>query len=134
MSHPEDPGRVPDPFRLDPPPDLFALPVPPVEPTLSFDLDPPPALPEPSLLGGQTIDNARFKARGWISPYFSAQAGDESITIRVDDLARPELWCELILPKRFRIAFRPSNSFQEYSTFQEILGGGLCSHSKIRPS
>ena len=98
MSHPEDPGRVPDPFRLDPPPDLFALPVPPVEPTLSFDLDPPPALPEPSLLGGQTIDNARFKARGWISPYFSAQAGDESITIRVDDLARPELWCELILP------------------------------------
>jgi hypothetical protein len=97
MSAHDERDPTPPEFRLNPPPGMNM-------PPELLDLDPIelelpelPELPTPSVLGGQTIDHAQFKARGWFRPIVTAQAGDECVTIRFDDSTKPELWAELTL-------------------------------------
>jgi hypothetical protein len=57
---------------------------------------PPPSLPPiPTVLGGERVEDVRVRGRHWPAPCVTVQAGDECISIRIDDDQLAEQWIEV---------------------------------------
>jgi len=57
---------------------------------------PPPSLPPiPTVLGGERVEDVRVRGRNWPAPFVTVQAGDECISIRIDDDQLAEQWIEV---------------------------------------
>lgn len=97
MAHfdPRDLSR-PDlpPLTLPAPLDQFELPAPiPTSPQPA----PAPRLLLPTILGGDVIENAQVRGRGYVRPVVMVSTGDECVTLRIEDDRDPALWLELTL-------------------------------------